>query len=293
MATEVVDRDTPDLRCTAERTIVDLQGDGPLVSLGRYRYLAAREPVPAQRHASLLVLAFPIRSDVEFNLDGDVVDVVPGQVIIIPPGTVYGTDGTAQPRGELFWLVARVRPTAAAAAVDLAVRELAGSTGPTWAAPGSVVDQLGRALAEPDDLRWPVVAARRSLCATAVFEVLLARDAGMTEPVREVPRGVRRALARVAEHLDEPITVPDLIEASGMSPTQFYDAFVAAAGTSPKDYIRRVKIARAKDLLAGPEPTITEIGHRLGFSSSQHFAEVFRRYEGRSPSDYRREMWTR
>ena len=217
MATEVVDRDTPDLRCTAERTIVDLQGDGPLVSLGRYRYLTAREPVPAQRHASLLVLAFPIRSDVEFNLDGTVVDVVPGQVIIIPPGTVYGTDGTAQPRGELFWLVARVGPaTASASSVDLAVRELAGGSGPTWAVPGSVVDQLGRALVDPDDLRWPVAAARRSLCATAVFEVLLARDGGIGEPARDVPPGVRRALAQVAEQLDEPITVHYQIEKSAM-----------------------------------------------------------------------------
>lgn len=290
MDTEVVDRDTPDLRSTPERTIVDLQGDGPLVSLGRYRYLAAREPVPAQRHASLLVLAFPIRSDVGFNLDGRVIDVVPGQVIIIPPGTVYGIDGT-QPRGELFWLVLRVRP--AANAVDLAVRELTGDPGAIWAVPATVVDQLGRALADPDDLRWPRLAARHSLCATAVFEVLLARREGIAEPVREVPPGVRRALERVSDRVDEPISVHDLIESSGMSPTQFYDAFVAAAGTSPKDYILRAKIARAKDLLAEPEHTITEIGHRLGFSSSQHFAEVFRRYEGRSPSEFRREMWTR
>lgn len=290
MDSEVVDTDTPDLRCTAERTIVDLQGEGPLVSLGRYRYLTARDPMSPQRHASLQVLAFPIRSDVEFNLDGRVVDVVPGQVISIPPHTIYVTDGNAQPRGELFWLVARVSSgEPAASSLDHAVRQLADGTGPTWAVPGSVADALGRALAEPDDHRWAVMAARRSLCATVIFEVLLARTEGADGPDRTIPPGVRRALAYVDEELDRPITVQDLIKASEMSPTQFYDAFAVAVGTSPKDYILRAKIARARILLAEPDRKITDVCYRLGFSSSQHFAEVFRRYEGRSPSEYRRD----
>lgn len=286
----VVDRDTPDLQCTSERTIVDLQGEGPLVSLGRYRYLTARDPMPPQRHASLLVLAFPIRSDVQFNLDGRVLNVVPGQVILIPPHTVYLTEGHAQPRGELFWLVLRVLPRdRAAGSLDRAIRQLTDGGEQTWAVPGSVAADLGRALADPDDHRWVVAATRRALCATAVLEVLLARTEGTAEPTHTMPPPVRRALAYVDEQMDRPIAVHDLIESSGMSPTNFYDAFVLAVGTSPKDYILRAKIARARVLLADPTQNITDICYQLGFSSSQHFAEVFRRYEGMSPSQYRRE----
>ena len=287
--TTVIDRDTPDLRCTAERTIVDLQGEGPLVSLGRYRYLTARDPMRPQRHASLLVLALPVRSDVEFNLDGQVVDVVPGQVIAIAPGTVYVIDGNAQPRGELFWLVARVGDGRTRALAE-AVRQLADGSRRLWAAPDPVADCLGRALAEPDDHRWTVTAARRSRCATAVFDLLRAREEETADAERTVPPGVRRALAEVERHLDRPLAVHDLITSSGMSPTQFYDAFAAATGTSPKDYILRTKIARARALLADPTRKITDICYRLGFSSSQHFAEVFRRYEGRSPSEFRRDV---
>ncbi len=284
----VIDRDTPDLRRTAERTIVDLQGDGPLVSLGRYRYLTARDPMRPQRHASLLVLALPVRSDVEFNLDGRVVEVVPGQVIAIAPGTVYVIDGHAQPRGELFWLVARVDDGPGPLAE--AVRLLADGSRRLWAAPDRVADDLGRALAEPDDDHWTMAAARRSLCATAVFDLLRAREEDTAGPERTVPPGVRRALAEVERHLDHPLAVHDLITASGMSPTQFYDAFGAATGTSPKDYILRTKIARARALLTDPARKITDICYRLGFSSSQHFAGVFRRYEGKSPSEFRRDL---
>lgn len=289
-SSSVVDRDTPDLRCTAERTIVDLQGEGPLVSLGRYRYLTARDPMPPQRHASLLVLALPTRSDVEFELDGRMITVVPGQVIAIPPGTVYVIGGDAQPRGELLWLVARVAEVEAGSALAEAVRQLADGSRLNWAAPETASEYLGRALAETDDHRWTVTAARRSLCATAAFDLLRAREDETAGPARTVPPGVRRALSRVAEHVEEPLTVQDLIMTSGMSPTLFYDAFAAATGTSPKDYILRAKITRARALLTDPDHTITEIGHRLGFSSSQHFADVFRRYEGRSPSDYRRDL---
>jgi AraC-like DNA-binding protein len=285
----IVDRDTPDLDCTSERTIVDLQGDGPLVSLGRYRYLTARDPMPPQRHTSLLVLAFPIRSDVQFYLDGRVVNVVPGQVIVIPPRTAYFIGGHAQTRGELFWLVARVRSgDQAAGSLDRAIRQLTNGERQTWAVPGSFAADLGRALAEPDDQRWAVIAARRALCATAVFGVL-ARAENVAEPVHTMPPAVRRALAYVDEQMDRPITVQDLIEASGVSPTNFYDAFALSMGTSPKDYILRTKIARARVLLADPTQNIIDVCYQLGFSSSQHFAEVFRRYEGMSPSQYRRE----
>ncbi|MFE7244691.1 hypothetical protein [Streptomyces sp. NPDC057580] len=55
--------DAVDLAATGERMMVDLAGRGlePLVVLGRYRYLRAQEPLPVQRHCSLVVLALPGR----------------------------------------------------------------------------------------------------------------------------------------------------------------------------------------------------------------------------------------
>src|SRR6478735_4260116 len=97
--------DVPDLESTADRTIIDLRGQGPLVSAGHYRYLAAQPALPDQVHTGLLVLAFAIRSTFDFVVDGSSIVVEPGAVIVIPPGHVYSTGAVAQSRGELLWLV--------------------------------------------------------------------------------------------------------------------------------------------------------------------------------------------
>ena len=46
----------------------------------------------------------------------------------------------------------------------------------------------------------------------------------------------------------------------------------------------------AERLLRETDENATDIAMRLGFSSSQHFSRLFRRYNGLTPSDYRREQ---
>jgi AraC-like DNA-binding protein len=46
-------------------------------------------------------------------------------------------------------------------------------------------------------------------------------------------------------------------------------------------------VERAREMLANPSLSITRIAMRLGFSSSQHFAAVIRRYTGKTPRQCR------
>lgn len=102
--------DDIDLTGTGERVIIDLAGQGmePLMALGRYRYLRAQDPLPAQRHCSLVVRALPDRGTFTFEVDGRAHEISPGHVLCVPPGSAYVTGATAQQRGELTWLIARV-----------------------------------------------------------------------------------------------------------------------------------------------------------------------------------------
>lgn len=47
-------------------------------------------------------------------------------------------------------------------------------------------------------------------------------------------------------------------------------------------------VGRASELLMNPAITITDIAFSLGFPSSQHFATMFRKHMGATPSDWRR-----
>ena len=57
---------------------------------------------------------------------------------------------------------------------------------------------------------------------------------------------------------------------------------------TPLDYLNRYRIHQAKFLLEKHRLNITEVLARVGFSDSSHFAHVFRREVGVSPSEYKR-----
>jgi len=59
-------------------------------------------------------------------------------------------------------------------------------------------------------------------------------------------------------------------------------------GTSPAVYVTSRRVEFAKRMLQDdPRASVTEIAIESGFSSSQHFATVFKRYTGVNPKDFR------
>jgi len=58
---------------------------------------------------------------------------------------------------------------------------------------------------------------------------------------------------------------------------------------TPNDYLLRLRIRKASELLSDSETSITDIAFRTGFSSSQNFSKVFKKYTGMMPSRYRDE----
>ncbi|MER5387077.1 AraC family transcriptional regulator [Streptomyces sp. NPDC002688] len=279
--------DEIDLVSAVGRHIFDLAALGlaPLLALGHYRYREARPALPPQRHQRLLGLAFPARGEVAFTVDGEPHPVRPGQVLRIPPGHAYQT-GEVQPRGELWWLILHY-DSDAEDALGQAIAALCGEPGPLiGAAPLQAASSLARAaeLAGREPRRLAESLLHHHLSA-------LVLELALTPPATTPPAGhpdVARALTWLEEHLGDPVQAADLTAVSGMSTSRFYEAFTAETGTSPKDYLlrRKTEFARAW-LLRDPATPVTKIAHALGFSSSQHFATVFRRYQGAAPSQLR------
>lgn len=90
------------------------------------------------------------------------------------------------------------------------------------------------------------------------------------------------------EHLQRDAKSEDLAALAGLSPARFHVHFKRITGSSPKDHLQRLRIEQAaRRLWEAPDLTITEVAHEFGFSSSQYFATVFRRYLGVSPGRHR------
>ncbi|MBN1554802.1 MAG: helix-turn-helix domain-containing protein [Phycisphaerae bacterium] len=95
-------------------------------------------------------------------------------------------------------------------------------------------------------------------------------------------------LAYLEEHYSEAIRLPQLAKIAHMSPSTLLRTFRAALGTTPVDYLIRLRTRKAADRLREEELTVTEAALHAGFSDANYFTRQFRKTFGVSPGAFRR-----
>jgi AraC-like DNA-binding protein/response regulator of citrate/malate metabolism len=104
----------------------------------------------------------------------------------------------------------------------------------------------------------------------------------------ENQRLVRKVMAYIHEHFSQPLTRKQLADYAGVSERHLNRCFTQELGLTPLNYLNRYRIQQAKKLLEKNHLSILEVMGRVGFSESSHFAHVFHREVGLSPSAYKR-----
>ena len=107
-----------------------------------------------------------------------------------------------------------------------------------------------------------------------------------------VPLFTLPALRRARDLIDlryaEPLDLDALAREAGYSKFHFARAFAAAYGETPRAYLTRRRLERAKTLLRSANLTVTEVCFAVGFESLGSFSSLFRRVVGETPSGYQR-----
>lgn len=98
---------------------------------------------------------------------------------------------------------------------------------------------------------------------------------------------VRKAQEYIEGHFDDRITVDELCEKFAVGRRTFERRFKKATSNTVVEYIQRVKIEAAKKNLEKGRKTVSEVMFEVGYSDTKAFREVFRKYAGMSPLDYR------
>jgi len=101
---------------------------------------------------------------------------------------------------------------------------------------------------------------------------------------------LRRAHDRIDRDFASPLDLDALAADAGYSKFHFARRFAAAYGETPRAYLTRRRIERAKDLLRSANLTVTEICLLVGFESLGSFSSRFTALVGRPPSTYRNEV---
>jgi AraC-like DNA-binding protein len=101
------------------------------------------------------------------------------------------------------------------------------------------------------------------------------------------PPAITRAKQFINSHQDDDISLGDVAGAVNTSTFYFCKMFKKATGLNFTDYLSRVRIEKAKNLLLNPNLRVSEIAYAVGFQSLTHFNRMFQKLAGSSPSEYR------
>jgi AraC-like DNA-binding protein len=123
----------------------------------------------------------------------------------------------------------------------------------------------------------------------AVLSILLAlKDSATAVDERPLSREIAHCLADIRRSLHQPLHIGKLATACSLSVSRFETRFREETGLAPGEYQLKLRMQQAKHLLSETDMRIIDIALEMGYSSSQHFASVFKRASGTSPSEWRR-----
>jgi AraC-like DNA-binding protein len=97
---------------------------------------------------------------------------------------------------------------------------------------------------------------------------------------------VSAVLEYVRAHLSEPMTVADMADLVSLSPSAFAHLFRDVTGRSPYQFVKEMRLDRARELLVDGNFTVARISKEVGYASVSHFISEFRGRFGVTPRAY-------
>ena len=97
---------------------------------------------------------------------------------------------------------------------------------------------------------------------------------------------IKKAIKAVEENMINDYTVEDLASAVGLTRGHLYKKLMAITGKGPADFIRTIRLKRARQLLDESGMQISEIAYTVGYSSPKIFSRNFKAEFGMTPTDY-------
>jgi AraC-like DNA-binding protein len=104
-----------------------------------------------------------------------------------------------------------------------------------------------------------------------------------------ISKEVHSCMQFISMHINEPISVMNVVSHSGKSRVYLFKKFLQELGMSIGAYITQCRLREAKSLLRYTDKALGEISSYLCFSSQSHFQNVFKKHFGVTPKEYRRQ----
>ena len=99
---------------------------------------------------------------------------------------------------------------------------------------------------------------------------------------------IKEAQSYIENHYQDKLNIDELADRFAISSRSFLRRFKKATSNTPLEYVQRVKIEAAKQSLESTTHTINEVMYDVGYNDTKSFRNIFKKYTGLSPIDYRK-----
>ena len=235
-----------------------------------------------------------------YVIDGTEYLLRSNELLIVYPGEEHSTGTVSENRGRLYWVILKATsengrwlglspPFGSELLQRLLDRELPRR----FRAEPSVRALLEHVLSAGNPDHSPASLKAQELwwglrMQHKLVECLLAVVASRQQSPKSFPTGrILKIANAISQDPAEPHSVGKLAGEASLSVPQFQRRFKEEIRLPPMEYVTRRRIERATELLKSTTRTITQIALDVGYSSSQYFATVFKKFTGEAPTAYR------
>ncbi|HBC88739.1 MAG TPA: hypothetical protein DCZ94_17495 [Lentisphaeria bacterium] len=268
----------------------------PLMTSGGYELLVQPRALNKHDHTGFEI-TFIDKGEVAWVLEkGRKLVLHGGDIAVIQPGIEHAGELQIIKPCSLFWII-----------LDF---KLAGKT----QVPPAFKNELNAMEVEYKDVGSRVIASTEKICSlfqelrnsmvaakegrTDSFSPLLnrllvlqivgeiARLFSANQQIHKTLTVSRIAIDYMKKNYRRAFSMPEIAEAVGLSVSRFNDKFKEETGLTPADFLNRLRCEKAMEMLLSGKYSVTETSFSNGFTSSQYFAKVFRKYTGRNPASF-------
>ncbi len=108
-----------------------------------------------------------------------------------------------------------------------------------------------------------------------------------------VERRMQLARQHIEDNFTQPLNLATAAARVGLSAAHFCHLFSNQVGTPPREYLIRLRMHRARQLLSDPQLQVHEVSKLVGYDDSFYFSRLFKRRHGLSPNEFRRQRSAR
>lgn len=121
-----------------------------------------------------------------------------------------------------------------------------------------------------------------------VIEKIIDDDLIDIEKQEIYPRSIRQAVTYIDEYYPDEISLKEVADHVHLNPSYLSTLFKDELNVSFTDYLTKVRIQRAKQLLLTTDLNVTEIAEKVGYKTPKYFNKVFKEHVNQTPSMFRK-----